>query len=166
VSDLFSKLGIDWKLLIIQVINFSVLAIVLTKFLYKPIIKTLENRRQRIINDEKKSVELTEKIAEIERQKERVMADARKQSEILLKKAEQSAESVKEKMLADATIEMNKLRQTALKQIDEEKEKMTQSLKKELGVLISLSVEKSFSDIMDAKLQAKLVEEAVKKIPR
>lgn len=41
-------LGIDPKLFIGQIINFLILLFILTKFAYKPIVKLLDDRRQKI----------------------------------------------------------------------------------------------------------------------
>ena len=42
------KLGIEPVMLLTQVINFLVLVILLTKFLYKPILKLIDERRKKI----------------------------------------------------------------------------------------------------------------------
>ena len=42
------KLGIEPILLLTQVINFTILVVVLTKFLYKPILKMLDERKKKI----------------------------------------------------------------------------------------------------------------------
>jgi F0F1-type ATP synthase membrane subunit b/b' len=43
-----SKLGIDWRMLIAQLISFSIVFFVLWKLAYKPIFNMLEIRRQKI----------------------------------------------------------------------------------------------------------------------
>ena len=48
MGDLISQLGIDAKLLIAQVINFVVLLVVLYAFAYKPILKMLHKRTEKI----------------------------------------------------------------------------------------------------------------------
>ena len=46
--DVFAKLGIDWKLLIAQAVNFGILFLVLRRFAYKPMLDFLENRSAQI----------------------------------------------------------------------------------------------------------------------
>ncbi len=48
MEDLISKLGIEWKLLLAQIVNFVILFLVLKKFLYKPLLNFMNNRRQKI----------------------------------------------------------------------------------------------------------------------
>ena len=42
MQDLLKQFGIEPTLLIAQIINFSILLFVLTKFLYKPILKAID----------------------------------------------------------------------------------------------------------------------------
>ena len=46
--DLLASFGIDWRLLIMQAVNFGVLLAALTYFLYKPVLGMLEERRKKI----------------------------------------------------------------------------------------------------------------------
>lgn len=48
MSELFHALGIDGRHLIFQLINFGVLLIVLTVFVYRPLAKVVEARRKKI----------------------------------------------------------------------------------------------------------------------
>ena len=59
MSDLLSQFGINWTLLIAQMVNFAVLVWVLAKFVYKPVIRVLDERRERIENSltQAKSIE-------------------------------------------------------------------------------------------------------------
>ena len=48
MEQLFEAFGIDWKLLLAQAVNFGVLFVALTYFLYKPVLKTLDERKQKV----------------------------------------------------------------------------------------------------------------------
>lgn len=48
MEQLLHAFGIDAKLIIVQIINFVVLAGLLTYFLYKPVLKILEDREEKI----------------------------------------------------------------------------------------------------------------------
>ena len=69
--ELFAKLGIDWRLLIAQLVNFVILFTALTFLLYKPLIAALDKRRAKIAeslaNAEKIGDELKRANAESER---------------------------------------------------------------------------------------------------
>jgi len=48
MSELFSAFGVNWKLLLIQAVNFGLLLAALTYFLYKPILKIIDERREKV----------------------------------------------------------------------------------------------------------------------
>lgn len=48
MESLLDAFGIDWKLLLAQLVNFGVLFVALTWFLYKPVMKTLDERKAKI----------------------------------------------------------------------------------------------------------------------
>ncbi len=63
MAELLNLFGVDWRLLLIQAINFVVLIAALSYFLYNPILKILDERRKKIEQgikdaaDAKKSLE-------------------------------------------------------------------------------------------------------------
>jgi F-type H+-transporting ATPase subunit b len=162
MKDLVTQLGINWKIIIAQIVNFSILAFFLTKFLYKPIIKMLDDRKNKLENDEKKSLELSEKVKSAEIAKEEVLSLARKESEKIIKQSEKGARDIKDGLLKEAELESEKIKIETRKQIQAEKEKVMEEVKKDLGGLISLSIEKALGNVTDKNIQNNLVEEAVK----
>ena len=46
--ELINKLGIDWRLLLAQAFNFTLVLIILRLTIYKPLLKTLALRREKI----------------------------------------------------------------------------------------------------------------------
>ncbi len=164
MSDLFSSLGINWMLLLAQIFNFAVLFFFLKKFLYKPIMKSLSDRKERVAKDIENSLELKKRLGEAESAKENILSSARRESEKIIRQSEKDAVSIKENILRDASIEIDKTKTEAKKSILDEREKTLQEIKKEFGSLIAMSVEKALGDVADKNTQNKLVEEALKKV--
>ena len=98
MDKLLSELGINWKLLFTQAVNFSVLLTVLTFVVYRPLMKLMEDRRKRIEFGLRGADEAEQKLAEIENLKETALAEAEKSGIELVRKAEKSAQK-KEKEL-------------------------------------------------------------------
>ncbi len=164
MSSLFSNLGINWMLLLAQIINFAILFVVLTKFLYKPILKMLADRKNRITEDLEKSKNLEIRIHEAESAQEEILASARHEGEKIIKQSEKNANEIKNAVIKEASSESEKIIRDAKKQIEDDRQKTIGELKKEIGSLVSLSVEKALGDVADKNIQNKLVEQAVKKL--
>ena len=133
--ELLSKLGIDWKLLLAQVVNFGMLLGVLAAFVYRPLLDLLDARRERIakamedagrIEGQKKELEpirITElqKIdqeagAFLERAKEqaeKIKADilqvASKEAEGLLAKGKQQLEGERARVMGEVQMILTKV---------------------------------------------------------
>lgn len=78
MADLFGQLGVNIPMLAAQAVNFAVLLIVLTLFVYKPLMKTMEERRQKIEFGIKGAELAEEKLAEAESAKEEKLKEADK----------------------------------------------------------------------------------------
>ncbi len=162
MSELIRNLGIEWKVLLAQIVNFAILLFILKKFAYGPVVRILSERRKKIEEAIKRSRSVDEKMAEIETLKERVLDEARVKSEEIIGKAEQAARKVQEDMLALTHGKSEKLMKDAKKKIEAEREKIFQEVKKEIAEVVALAVEKSVGDLVDRETQEKLVAEALK----
>jgi F-type H+-transporting ATPase subunit b len=69
--ELLTTLGIDWQLLLVQLLNFGILIVVLSVLLYRPVIRMIDDRRERI----RKSMEDTKVIENQRRELEEFKAD-------------------------------------------------------------------------------------------
>lgn len=134
--ELFSKLGIDWRLLIIQIVNFGVLLFILKRYLYKPIITMLEKRRERV----QESVDLNEKIKkeihEFEQEKTKQIEEAKNEAKNMLALASQRAQELEAKANEEAKAKAEATLEQARKVIGEEKGKIIEEARKEIAQLV------------------------------
>lgn len=160
-AGLFQALGLDVKQLIINAIAFLILLAILAKYVYPPLIKSIDSRRETIeasLAEAKKSQEASE---EAEKRVEATMAEARKEADEILARshreaqemvadAETKAKSRAEKIVADARV-----------QLEAEITKAREGLKKETLTLVALATEKVVGQKVDAKADASLIEHAI-----
>ena len=60
MEEILHAFGIDWRLILIQVVNFGILAGALWYFLYTPVLKILNDREEKI----RKGIEYAEAAQE------------------------------------------------------------------------------------------------------
>ena len=48
MAQFFAAFGIDWRLLLVQAVNFGLLLLALWYFLYGPVLKMIDDRRAKI----------------------------------------------------------------------------------------------------------------------
>jgi len=162
MSELIHNLGIEWKVLLAQIVNFAVLLFILKKFAYKPILKVLNDRQKRIEEAINRSKSVDKRMAEIETLKEKVLDEARRESEAIIKKAEEAALRVKESVLKEAHSVSEKLLVDTGKKIQAEREKIFREAKSEIADLVYAAVEKSIGDLAGENLKTKMVEDVMK----
>lgn len=160
--ELLDKLGIDWRLLVAQLVNFLILVLVLYKFLYKPLLKMLEGRKEKI----EKGLRDAEQLGvELERTKELQAAEiqkAKQEARGIIEEAGKRAEAAGAETKLKTKAEVEKLITVAKNQMIEEKAKMMVEIKKETAELVIAVAEKVVGKIIDAKIQNKLIEDTLK----
>ena len=97
MSELFSQLGIDWRLLLSQAVNFLLLLIVLRIFAYQPILKLLKDRRAKIEDGLTKAKEADTRLGEIAQMTKEKMRAADAEAMALMAKTERRPKFAKPK---------------------------------------------------------------------
>ena len=161
MSELFSELGISLPSLISPGVNFLIVLVVLTVFVYKPLAKVVDERRKRIEQglEDAKQAEL--KLSQIAEKEKRVLAEAEKTALVLIKEAEGKAAGrsrelieIGEKRAAGIVKEGKTLAQ---RQAAEE----MASLQKEAVNFVKQAIEKTV-ELDPDKIDEKLIDQAVK----
>jgi F-type H+-transporting ATPase subunit b len=111
--EFLGHLGIDIKLLIAQIINFGLLLWLLSKFLYKPIIKRIEKDENELKRSQEKTIALEQEKQEFSEEKTKEIAEAKDRAKEIIKEAEVIAEDIKKRALE----EMEQEKQAVIKQI-------------------------------------------------
>src|SRR3989344_2011613 len=125
MSALFAAFGLDWKLLLIQALNFGILLIVLWRFLYTPVLKMIDERRTKIAEGVEKAEAAGRRLTEADTEGKGIVANASKEAENLVasgraRAEDRAADILKrsheqaERVLADATARAEEARRQAL----------------------------------------------------
>lgn len=131
MSALAGELGIEWRLLLTQGVNFFVLLAVLTVFAYRPLLKLLEERRKKIEFGLAGAEEARRRLAEIDAEKQKTLAAAEREAVGRIEEAEREAKvraaqltrQADEKaaaILEDAAKTAERQRRTALAELERE----------------------------------------------
>jgi len=162
MSELLTKLGIDWKLLIAQIVNFLVLLFVLWKFAYGPIVAMLEKRQKKIEKGLKDAEEAHKKLEESAELQKDILKKARIEAKDIVEKAYMQAEKSKSELAAEAKVQAEKIIVSAKAEIEQEKQKTIAEIKSEIGGLVVAATEKIVGEKIDEKKDKELIEEAIK----
>jgi F-type H+-transporting ATPase subunit b len=163
MDQLISTFHIDIKLLIAQVVNFTIVLLVLYKFAYRPILKMLNDRTQKIEKGLKDAEDANKKITELENRDKAMLAEAKKETQKIMASAEAMAKKNQEEIIAEAKNQAEKIMAEAKKKIEEEKTKMVSEVKAEVAGLVVAATEKVLNEKIDSTKDKKIIENALQK---
>ena len=150
------NLGIDWKLLVAQLINFGIFFIIFKKFVAKPFSKFLSEEKKREEESAKimeKAKRMDEEHAEKEKEWKKKMA---RESEETIKMAKERAEIVKEDILKNAKKESEAILIKARSQIEEEKGNLYKEVKDKVSELSLFLVTQALREYLTQEAREKL----------
>jgi len=161
MQELFTKLGIDWKLLIAQVVNFLVLLFVLYKFAYGPIVAMLEKRQKKIEQGLKDAESARKNLEKSEEKQKEILKKARADFKVIVEKAHTQAEKSKLEIAAEAKTQAKKILADAKAEIGREKKKTIGEIKSEIGGLVAMAAEKVIEEKVDSKKDREIIEKSI-----
>ncbi len=160
------KIGIDFKLISAQIVNFLILFLLLRWLIYTPIMKMLEERKKKI-DDSIKLAEKTKKDQEeIAGKIQTELAKARKEAQEILESGKTEAEKAKEEIKATAEKEAKYMISKAEDRIKSQKEEMIQDIKKETVTLVIATAEKIIGKKISSDEEKKLIRDALEETSR
>lgn len=161
MEELVKKFGIEPSLLIAQVLNFGIVLFVLWKFAYKPLLKVLRDRQEKIAKSMADAKAVEQKLAEAEKLKEQKLVEARKQAQVIVEQAEAESERYRKQRLQEVDAEMQQEKTRAKAEIAAEKAQALTEAKTELVNLVISATQKVVPQGATKDLDPKLVAEAV-----
>ena len=156
--------GFDWKIFFSQVISFVIVALVLRRFAYKPILAVLEERRQRIAEGLLNADKIKQQLAEAEQRHAEIIAKANAQAQKMIDEARDSAAHVAERKQQEAVAAAEQIMAKAREASAIEHERVMTELKRELGRLVVDTTAKVTGKVLTSEDQRRLQEEASRQI--
>jgi F-type H+-transporting ATPase subunit b len=102
MEELIEQLGLDWKLLLSQAVNFLLLLVLLRQFAYKPLLKVLKERRAKIEEGLAKAKEAEQRLLEVDDIAKDKMKATEKEAMAMLRATEEKSKKTEAAMLEEA----------------------------------------------------------------
>src|SRR5712691_7701593 len=94
--------GWNWKLFLSQVISFCIVAFLLRRFAYKPILAVLEDRRRKIEEGQLNAEKIRKELAEAEKRYQEIVAKANADAQRMIDEARESSLHLAERKQGEA----------------------------------------------------------------
>ena len=147
--------------IIIVLVNVAVLAFVLSKLLYKPVLQILFDRRARILGDIQAADKDKKDAHELKEKYELIMKDVEQEKHDILDAARKLAAENSEAQLAEARNEADATKTRAFREIELEQERTKSEMKQAVIDISSVMVSKFLSRNISADEHEKLFKETM-----
>jgi F-type H+-transporting ATPase subunit b len=162
MSELIANFGIDWKLLIAQIVNFAVLLYLLRRYAYTPLLEMLEKRRGIVIKGLEDASEAEKRLSKSIEDSREIESQAKREAQAVLVDAKNQAENLIDVAKADAMTEKDRIVLRAKKEIEILERGSENHLKESAAKYIIEGIKGILKDEVDEKMNARIVEKIVK----
>ena len=152
--------GLDWPHFLAQVISFSLVAFLLFKFAYQPILGVLAERRQRIADSLAEAEQIKAEVARTQAMQQEVLEKANQQATKLIEEARAAAARVQEQESQKALTQAEQILTKAREATVLERQRMLTDLKREVGGLVVQTTARVAGKVLTPEDQQRLAEEA------
>lgn len=142
MDQLFATFGIDWRLLLIQAVNFGLLLTALTYFLYRPLMKMIDERRAKIAQGVEAAEAADQRLAAAKAQSDEIVGAGAREAESLVAAARTRADEKGAEIVKGAQEKAEAVLKDAQARAEESKRLAMQESEKEIAKAALLAAEK------------------------
>jgi F-type H+-transporting ATPase subunit b len=162
--DIPEAFGLNAWAFVCQVISFGIVAFLLYKFAYHPILAVLEERRKRIEESLANATRVEQKLAEAQVAAAAIATKANEEATRMIEEARAAAKQVSERENQRAVAQAGEIIQKAREAGEAEQKRLMAELKKELSRLIVETTARVTGKVLTSGDQKKITEEATREL--
>ena len=149
-----------------QILNFLILVLILAKFAYKPLLKVMEERKEKIAGDLQAADQAKADAEAVKAEYAAKLAEAKAEAQAIIDNARKTAAAAHDKIMADTKAEQEQVIAAAKESIAMEQKKAMEQVRAQV-IELSMAVagkivEQKLGSEEDKALAAKLTDAALK----
>jgi F-type H+-transporting ATPase subunit b len=150
--------------LLVQMVTFIVFALFTMKFVWPPIVKAIDERRQKIAEGLAQAERGKQDIELAQAEAKKILREARDQASTIVDNANKRHAEIVDAAAGDARKEAERIIAGAKAEVGQEIERARESLRAQVGVLAIAAAEKILVKSIDAKAHADLVNQLAQEL--
>jgi F-type H+-transporting ATPase subunit b len=152
-------LGINFGLLIVQIIAFIIVFLTLNSWVYKPMLDMMESRKTKIAQGLEDARVASEARADAQKDADKIRAEAQAEANKVVREATERAASAGKDVKAAAEAEAAKAREAAMAEAELERNRILGDLRGQVAALSIAAANKLVGEALDEKKQHALIDE-------
>ncbi len=162
--DTAETFGWNLQLFLSQVISFVLVALLLRRFAYTPILNVLHERRERIAESLRNAEKIKQQLAEAEKHHAEILAKANAEAQKMIEEARESSGHLADRKMQEAIAAAEQIIAKAREASALEHERTMAELKRQLGHLVVETTAKVTGKVLTPEDQRRLQEEAARQL--
>jgi F-type H+-transporting ATPase subunit b len=164
VRETAETFGWNPWLFLSQVISFVIVALLLHRFAYKPILAVLEERRRKIEEGQLNAEKIKKELAEAEKRYAEILAKANAEAQKMIDEARESSAHLADRKQQEAIAAAEQIIVKAREASAIERERTMAELKRQLGRLVVDTTAKVTGKVLTREDQQRLQEETARQL--
>jgi F-type H+-transporting ATPase subunit b len=152
-------LGINFGLLIVQIIAFAIVFLTLNAWVYQPMLDMMESRKQKIAQGLEDARVASEARANAEKEATKLLAEAQVEAGKVVREATERAAAAGKDVKVAAEAEAAKAREAAMTEAELERNRILGDLRGQVAALAIAAANKLVGETLDEKKQRALIDE-------
>lgn len=163
MNAFLDQFGIDWKLFLSQLVNFGLILIILSVFVYKPVIKIIKERNKKIKEGLDKAEEAGVRLKEVDEIGKKKIKEAENESIKIIKNTEDKAKELGKELAKKAEEKNVKLQKEIEESYKKQQEEMKKKVFKQASELVKKTIVKTV-ELKPSEIDDALINKAIKEI--
>jgi F-type H+-transporting ATPase subunit b len=164
VQQIVETFGLNWWLFLSQCISFSLVAFLLHKFAYQPILAVLEERRAKIAQSIENAGKIQQQLEEAKKTSEEILSKASSEAQRMVDEARSAAKGFRDRQEQQAIADAEQIVLKAREASRLERDQLLSELRREVARLVVATTAKVAGKVLTADDHKRLSEEASREI--
>jgi F-type H+-transporting ATPase subunit b len=164
ITKITNDFGLQLPLLLAQVVNFLVVAFLLWKFAFKPVMATIEERQQKIDAGLKYAEEMKAKLEAAQQSSAAQIKEAAVKGQQIVAEAQKAAKELAERQQNEAAAKGAEMISKAREAIELEKKKMLAEARTEIARLVVATTQRVLAKELSEQERARFNETAAREL--
>lgn len=161
-SDILTGLGIDWRLFVFQIIAFGILVFILSKWVFPVFFTIIDKRQEAIEASNRAAIEASKHADRAQDEIAALLKEARTEAKDIVVTAKEEATAMMQDAEAKGKANAEHIVTEAHESIAKEVVAAKKALHNETIELVAVATEKVVGKVVDAKVDAKVIQAALK----
>ena len=153
------KLGINLGFLLVHIINFAIIYVVLKAWVFGPVTKMLEERRNKIAQGLEDARIAADARATAEKAADKIIGEAQLKANEIIRESTVRAEALQKEMMVEAKQDIEKTRSNALAEVEEERVRLLSEMRGDVSAIAIAAAQRLIGEALDEKRQRSLLAE-------